>query len=236
VAQASVSGADLAAGPNTLTLTAADGIRVPAELTLALVRDDQSSPDGGIGCQGRSCVPDAGPASDEGPPAHDHRVGSDAPPAGDGGPGQPPEDGGPPRDAPDPPLDAGTDAGTDPGAASDGIGSPDAPGQPDQGPPDGRALDGGVLVDPQAPYIVAITPGRGSRSGGTRVQLLGERFQSGVQVFFGGRPRPGGQVRRHGTQRLDVVSPLGDPGPVTVTVENVDGRNHSVADGFVYDP
>jgi hypothetical protein len=229
VAQASVSGADLAAGANTLALTAADGIRPPAEVTLSLIRDDAAPPppDGGTGtgpgCHGHSCDPQHNPAGDGGVSLDGGAVPDQAVGPGDAVGGA---DGGSPDAAmsSDGPGDD-TAGGAD--AAVDGGSPPDAAAPPD------TAADA-VAVDPAAPFISAITPGHGSSAGGTQVQLLGMRFQGGVRVLFGSSA--GTSVRRHGSSRLDVVTPAGIAGPVTVTVENSDGRSHSVTDGFTYDP
>jgi hypothetical protein len=228
VAQASVSGADLAPGANTLALTAADGLRPPAEVTLSLIRDDAAPPppDGGTGtgpgCHGHSCDPQHNPAGDGGVGLDGGAVADQAAGADDAGGGA---DGGS-RDAAMNPDAPGDDAGG-PDAATDGGSPPDTASAPD-------ASTDAVVVDPAAPFISAITPGHGASAGGTQVQLLGMRFQGGVRVLFGSSA--GTQVRRHGSSRLDVVTPAGTAGPVTVTVENSDGRSHSVTGGFTYDP
>jgi hypothetical protein len=82
---------------------------------------------------------------------------------------------------------------------------------------------------------VDIEPTVGSIAGGTFITIrgLGTGFQDGVKVTFGAAAMTGVQVVN--AQELTGYTPPGDPGAVTVTIQNGSAAPIQVANGFAYE-
>lgn len=84
-----------------------------------------------------------------------------------------------------------------------------------------------------SPRIDSVNPPRGSSVGGTEIELLGEQFQPGIQVYIDGKAARSvlwlnaGQVR--------AVTPGGSLGAKTVQVVNPDGGSFSLEGAFAYE-
>ncbi len=74
-----------------------------------------------------------------------------------------------------------------------------------------------------------------STAGGQAVTITGTNLFQGATVLFGTTPVTGNLVNSsaNGTQ-LSVIAPPGAPGPVTITVTNLDGLSTTFANAFVY--
>lgn len=80
-----------------------------------------------------------------------------------------------------------------------------------------------------------IEPPQGTTAGGEEVTILGEGFQPGktqAEVRFGRKKSE--IVTIASTTKIKVVTPVGDKGPVDVTVAFDDGRAFKIANGFRY--
>jgi len=92
----------------------------------------------------------------------------------------------------------------------------------------------------EAPTLLAVLPDHGSPDGGDEVTLEGTCFTLGASVYFGARAAT--QVHVRSTTEITLVTPPGDPGPVSVRVElpAEGGALGDLAvvlgDGFTYAP
>lgn len=83
--------------------------------------------------------------------------------------------------------------------------------------------------------IDKVEPPQGTTAGGEEVTILGDGFQPGktqAEVRFGRKKSE--IVTIASTTKIKVVTPVGDKGPVDVTVAFDDGRSFKVANGFRY--
>ncbi len=83
------------------------------------------------------------------------------------------------------------------------------------------------------PIITSITPNSGSAAGGTAVTIRGVNFEIGTGVLFGSTSAK--SVNRVNSNLLEVVTPAGAPGPVTVTVVSGDKQSAIFESGFSFD-
>ncbi|MHC5082006.1 MAG: IPT/TIG domain-containing protein, partial [Planctomycetota bacterium] len=85
---------------------------------------------------------------------------------------------------------------------------------------------------PTSPEVAGISPSTGVASGGTAVQIFGNRFQSGATVAIGGLAATN-VVVVDGTE-ITCDTPPGNPGPADVLVTNPDGQSGALPGGFSY--
>jgi hypothetical protein len=115
----------------------------------------------------------------------------------------------------------------------------------DAGPPDGDldagdgdlgdADQGGETDADLGPLVLtSVQPGHGPFTGGSAVVLRGRGFAEGLTVFFGERQVEPLDLEVVDDNRVSVLTPPGDPGPVDVTVTR-GGETSTLEDGFVYD-
>jgi len=84
---------------------------------------------------------------------------------------------------------------------------------------------------PPAPTVTAVIPDYGPTSGGTAVQIIGNNFESGATVDFGGSAAT--SVVFVSSTQLTCVTPAHALGSVTVSVTTSDGTG-SLPNGFTY--
>jgi hypothetical protein len=80
-----------------------------------------------------------------------------------------------------------------------------------------------------------IEPPQGTVAGGEEVTIVGDGFQPGktqAEVRFGRKKSE--VVTIAATTKIKVVTPVGDKGPVDVTVAFDDGRAFKISNGFRY--
>lgn len=115
------------------------------------------------------------------------------------------------------------------------------PDQDDGGPPpilvDGGDDDPGDAPTLRPHAVLGVDPPHGPFSGGTLTAIRGNGFASGARVWFGDAEVPSENVLVLDTQRLQVTSPPGTPGPADVSVQNGDDESTraTLAGGFAYD-
>jgi hypothetical protein len=83
--------------------------------------------------------------------------------------------------------------------------------------------------------IDKIEPPQGTTAGGEEITILGDGFQPGktqAEVRFGRKKSE--VVTIASTTKIKVVTPVGDKGPVDVTVAFDDGRAFKLSNGFRY--
>jgi hypothetical protein len=83
--------------------------------------------------------------------------------------------------------------------------------------------------------VEKIEPGQGTIAGGEEVTIRGDGFQPGktqAEIRFGRKKAD--NVIIAATNKIKVVTPAGDKGPVDVTVAFDDGRSFKIPDGFRY--
>ena len=83
--------------------------------------------------------------------------------------------------------------------------------------------------------IDKLEPPQGTTAGGEEVTIVGDGFQPGktqAEVRFGRKKSE--IVTIASPTKIKVVTPVGDKGPVDVTVAFDDGRSFKVANGFRY--
>jgi IPT/TIG domain len=83
--------------------------------------------------------------------------------------------------------------------------------------------------------IEKIEPPQGTTAGGEEVTILGDGFQPGktqAEVRFGRKKSE--VVTIASTGKIKVVTPVGDKGPIDVTLAFDDGRVFKLKDGFRY--
>ncbi|MEW6621815.1 MAG: IPT/TIG domain-containing protein [Bacillota bacterium] len=85
-----------------------------------------------------------------------------------------------------------------------------------------------------APAIEQLEPARGPAKGGAEVIIRGRDFRENPQVFFGEVQVPSQNVLRIDYRTIMVVTPPGEPGPVEVRVENMDGSISIPSAFFTY--
>ncbi|MBW1811381.1 MAG: IPT/TIG domain-containing protein, partial [Deltaproteobacteria bacterium] len=110
------------------------------------------------------------------------------------------------------------------------------PGQSDSGidaGPDGNADGTDGIGDPgPEPILISIDPAQGPLAGGTPLVLSGSGFIQGASVRFGAAVAAGANVLSSST--IEVSSPPGSAGWVTVRVTNPNGLYFDLVDGFFY--
>jgi hypothetical protein len=80
-----------------------------------------------------------------------------------------------------------------------------------------------------------LEPAQGTIGGGEEITILGDGFQPGktqAEIRFGRKKAE--HVMIAATNKIKVVTPAGDKGPVDVTVAFDDGRAFKIANGFRY--
>lgn len=80
--------------------------------------------------------------------------------------------------------------------------------------------------------ISGVSPSSGPTAGGTNVTISGTNFASGAIVTFGGAPATGVSVANADT--ILATTPVGNAGPVTVSVTNPGTAAVSKSDAFTY--
>jgi len=128
---------------------------------------------------------------------------------------------------------AACDGPSGPVADGDGDGDADADG-------DGDAdADADVTPQPDTGLpevaVTSVQPNHGPWLGGTQALLRGRGFVDDVEVYFGTRLVDPVDITLQDDNRLAVISPAGDPGPVSVRVLWPDGRVANLDEAFVYD-
>jgi len=83
-----------------------------------------------------------------------------------------------------------------------------------------------------APRLTAVTPGLGNKAGGAEVTLVGDNFNSGLQVFFGNNV--GTILSTTSTTALARTPSALVAGFVNVRVRNPDGQEATLTNGFEY--
>jgi hypothetical protein len=96
----------------------------------------------------------------------------------------------------------------------------------------------GDAARPSAPRepaldVTLVLPSAGPIGGGTHLTVMGVGFRAGATVTVGGVPATG--VRVVSRISITAVAPAGrEPGPVTVTVTNPDGRSVELPARYEY--
>lgn len=135
------------------------------------------------------------------------------------------------------------------GAAASGLGCKATAEQAFTKPSDGPQAPGVVVpgggrasmptdVPKATPHVLlSLEPSHGPFSGGTRTILRGNGFGSNVRVWFGDEEVPDSDVVAVDAKRIQVTTPPGEAGLVTVVAQNGDDESTRVelADGFAYD-
>jgi len=83
------------------------------------------------------------------------------------------------------------------------------------------------------PVVTAVSPNRGSASGGAAVVIAGSNFKSGATVTFGGGAA-GGVVVASPTQ-IECLTPAHFPETVDVVVRNPDGQSGTLLRGYTFE-
>src|SRR5262249_8178181 len=94
-------------------------------------------------------------------------------------------------------------------------------------------LPGGFRFGAPSPTVGGVSPNHGPSTGRTPVTITGTNFGAGASVLFGTRPGTNTQVVNP-TTLTTLVPPSSTAGAVTVTVQNTDGRNGTLPNGFTY--
>jgi len=89
-----------------------------------------------------------------------------------------------------------------------------------------------VLGDEPAPLVTGVQPEQGPTAGGANIVVFGDHFQEGCLVLVGDRLAT--STDRVGPTRLEVVTPPGMPGSVSVIVTNPDGKVGWLPDAYRY--
>lgn len=82
------------------------------------------------------------------------------------------------------------------------------------------------------PRVSSVSPGSGTRNGGTAVTIAGAGFISGATVTFGGNSAT--KVGVISTTSITATTPAHAVGPVNVVVTNPDGTSGTLTNGFNY--
>ena len=93
-------------------------------------------------------------------------------------------------------------------------------------------LDGFLGTEFNPPSILSISPLEGSTAGGTTVTIRGLNFEPGTGVLFG--EKTAASTQRVNSNLLEVVTPSGDVGPVSVTVVSGDEQTVVFGSAFEY--
>lgn len=101
-------------------------------------------------------------------------------------------------------------------------------------PDKGQAIykGGFKYIDIPAPKLDSVTPNVGPASGGTPIEIKGDMFAKGAQVYIGGNLASDIEVVDKNTIRA--VTPPGEPGWQEVRVVNPDGGWAKLDQGFLY--
>ncbi|MDA0353708.1 MAG: IPT/TIG domain-containing protein [Chloroflexi bacterium] len=83
-----------------------------------------------------------------------------------------------------------------------------------------------------APTVTSVTPATGLAAGGSTIAITGTGFSAGAVVTIGGTAATG--VVFNSATSLSAVTPVGVPGPTTITVTNLDGQSGTLSNGFNY--
>jgi len=103
------------------------------------------------------------------------------------------------------------------------------------------ALIGAIFLGAACPQsggdlkVEKLDPPQGTIAGGEEISILGDGFQPGktqAEVRFGHKKAE--TVTIASTNKIRVVTPSGDKGPVDITVSFDDGKTFKVANGFRY--
>ena len=88
------------------------------------------------------------------------------------------------------------------------------------------------IIDPTTP----LSRVNGPSTGGTQVTIFGTNFQPGAVVFFGTAPNRFSALNcaEDGGTAISCFTPAHAPGPVDVTVVNVDGQSSSAAGAYTF--
>jgi len=101
--------------------------------------------------------------------------------------------------------------------------------------PDGQnATAAGAFSYIGGPMITSVMPGTGSTAGGTLVTIIGSGFQAGLTVLIGGSAATG--ITVFSSSQIQLKTPPGAAGMVSVTVTNPDSSVANLANGFAYAP
>jgi hypothetical protein len=100
--------------------------------------------------------------------------------------------------------------------------------------PDGQTatLADGYVFFVNPPFIGAVSPNQGPTPGGTAVTISGNGFVAGLKVYWDGKLQGGLIVSP--PDQIQLVSPAGEPGTVSLSIVNPDGLTASLADAFEY--
>jgi hypothetical protein len=98
--------------------------------------------------------------------------------------------------------------------------------------PDGEAFAFVVGTLPSHPLVTAVAPPRGPTAGGIRVEVTGEDFRPGMQVFFSSTRAENVEVLR--STLASCILPPGSAGRADVAVRNPDGQVATLRNGFLY--
>jgi len=83
-----------------------------------------------------------------------------------------------------------------------------------------------------APTVNTISPGLGSRGGGTIVTITGTGFVVGATVTVGGSAAT--SVIVGGATSITATVPVGTPGPALIVITNPDGQSATLSNAFAY--
>ena len=92
------------------------------------------------------------------------------------------------------------------------------------------SIKAGIQLLDSPVTIAEVIPNRGSRSGQTRVRLVGSHFVTGATVLFGDKPATEVSV---GLAEIVATTPANDPRTVDVVVHTLAGAAIK-AGGFTY--
>ncbi len=85
----------------------------------------------------------------------------------------------------------------------------------------------------RAPVLTAVSPSRGSQTGGMKLTLLGEDFAEGCRARFGGAPV---EVQFLTNKEARAIAPASSVrGAVDVELENPDGQTARLENGFTFE-
>lgn len=84
-------------------------------------------------------------------------------------------------------------------------------------------------------FVTGLIPDKGSRFGGTTIQIQGEGFFGQTQVFFGDNRVPAAQVSMLTDNLLQVVTPAHVPGAAPVYVKNPETDEVASPDDFTFE-
>ncbi|PIE06133.1 MAG: hypothetical protein CSA75_01110 [Sorangium cellulosum] len=103
---------------------------------------------------------------------------------------------------------------------------------------DAASKDAASELPPMEPHaVIGVHPSHGPFTGGRLAVIRGNGFTSEVRVWFGNEEVPQKDVTPADPTRIQVVVPLGMPGPVDVRTQNADDESTSrtLNEGYTYD-